>query len=283
LSGRVVAITGAGRGIGAATAAELARRGAQVVVGDIDVDLAHETAERIGRGAVPLEVDVTDPTSLTGFLDEAERHGPLGVLVNNAGIMPISRMIDEDDAATARMLAVNLGGVIAGSRDAARRVVAHGGGHIVNVASTAGKAGLVGLSTYCGTKAAVIAFSEAIEQELAPHGVQVSVVLPGIVRTELAAGVPELRGVPSITPDQVAAAVADTLVAPRFEVYVPRVMGPLLSWTRLLPHRAGLRLARAMGAQDIFLDATAHPDRAAYEARVAGRPVQTTRGVSSAE
>ena len=218
---------------------------------------------------------------MTAFLDEAEQHGPLAALVNNAGIMPISRMLEEDDAATARILAVNLGGVITGSREAARRMVGHGGGHLVNVASTAGKAGLVGLSTYCATKAAVIAFSEAIEQELAPHGVHVSVVLPGIVRTELAVGVPELRGVPSITPAQVAEAVAETLVSPRFEVYVPRVMGPLLTWTRLLPHRAGLRLARAMGAQDIFLDATEHPDRAAYEARVAARPVQTTAGVST--
>ena len=79
-------------------------------------------------------------------------------------------------------------------------MVARGSDHLVSIASTAGKAGLVGGSTYCASKSAVIGFSEAIDQELAPHGVAVSIVMPGIVRTELASGIPDLPGLKAVTP-----------------------------------------------------------------------------------
>ena len=272
LTGRVVAITGGGRGIGAATAAALARRGAKVAIGDLDLDVAEATAQRIGGGTLAVRLDVTDPTSLGSFLDETEAAlGPLDVLVNNAGIMPLASLLEEDDAMTARMLDLNVRSVISGTREAARRMVPRGSGHIVNIASTAGKAGIPGGSTYCASKAAVIAFSEAIEQELAEHGVHVSVVMPGIVRTELATGIPDLPGFKAVTPDAVAEGIADAVAEPRLEVYVPKAAGPMLKYTRLMPRRSSLWLSRKMGVDKVFVNAHGDPGRQAYEDRAAGQ------------
>ena len=279
LAGKVVAITGGARGIGAATAARLARGGARVAIGDLDPDVALATAERIGSGTLATHLDVTDKASVVTFLDRTESElGPLDVFVNNAGIMPLAPMLDEDDATTARMIDLNLRAVIVAAREAARRMVDRGrGGHLVNVASTAGKAGLVGGSTYCATKAGVIAFSEAIEQELVEHGVHVSTVMPGIVQTELAVGVPDLPGFTSVTPEQVADGIAQALLKPRLEVFVPRTAGPLLLLPRLLPRRAALWMGRTMGADKVLLAALEHPDRKSYEDRAARSDTQAER------
>ena len=273
LAGKVVAITGGGRGIGAATAAALARRGARVAIGDLDLDVAEATAGDIGHGTLALHLDITDAESMRGFLDAVEdRLGPLDVLVNNAGIMPLATLLDEDDAITAKILDLNVRSLIVAAREAARRMAPRGRGHIVNIASTAGKAGLPGGATYCASKAAVVVFSEAIEQELAEHGIAVSVVMPGIVRTELATGVPDLPGLRAITPEAVAEGIVDALGHPRLEVFVPRSAGALLKSARLMPHKGGLWLSRKMGADRVFLDAAADPGRADYEARVGAVP-----------
>lgn len=279
LTGRVVAITGGARGIGAATAARLARDGARVAIGDLDPDVAGATADRVGRGTLAAHLDVTDKASVVAFLDRTESElGPLDVFVNNAGIMPLAPLLDEDDATTARMIDLNLRAVIVAAREASRRMVDRGrGGHLVNVASTAGKAGLVGGSTYCATKAGVIAFSEAAEQELREHGIHVSTVMPGIVRTELAMGVPDLPGLTSVTPEQVADGIAQALLKPRLEVFVPRTAGPLLLVPRLLPRRAALWMGRAMGADKVLLTALEHPDRKVYEDRAARRDTGAER------
>jgi short-subunit dehydrogenase len=205
------------------------------------------------------------------FLDRTEAAlGPVDVFVNNAGIMPLAALLDEDDAMTARMIDLNLRAVIVAAREAARRMLDRGrGGHIVNVASTAGKAGIAGASTYCATKAGVIAFSEAIEQELMGHGVHVSVVMPGIVQTELATGVADLPGFKSITPAQVADSIAEALAKPRLEVYVPRSAGPMLMMPRLLPRRAALWMGRKLGADTVLLAALDDPERKSYEERAA--------------
>ena len=104
LSGQVVAITGGGRGIGRATAAALIAEGARVAIGDVDAPLAERTASELGSGTVGLPLDVTDKASFTSFLDEVDsRVGPLDVLVNNAGIMPVGPFVDESDAATEKL------------------------------------------------------------------------------------------------------------------------------------------------------------------------------------
>jgi NAD(P)-dependent dehydrogenase (short-subunit alcohol dehydrogenase family) len=276
LTGKVVAITGGARGIGAATAAALVQRGAEVAIGDLDAEVAEATAQRIGGGTLAVRLDVTDPKSFASFLDETEaRLGPLDVLVNNAGIMPLATLLDEDDAATARMLDLNVRSVISGSREAARRMVPRRSGHIVNIASTAGKMGLAGGATYCASKAAVIAFSEGIDQELAEHGVHVSVVMPGIVQTELATGIPDLPGFKSVTPEAVADGIAEAIAEPRLEVFVPKSAGPMLKYTRLMPRRSSMWLSRKMGVDKVFVNAHADPGRKAYEERAAGQSAGT--------
>lgn len=272
LTGKVVAITGGARGIGAATAATLVRHGAKVAIGDLDVDVAQATAERIGAGTLAVRLDVTDPKSFSAFLDETEaKLGQLDVVINNAGIMPLGTLLEEDDAMTARMLDLNVRSLISGSREAARRMVPRRSGHIINIASTAGKLGLPGGATYCATKSAVIGFSEGIEQELAEHGVHVSIVMPGIVQTELAVGVPDLPGFKSVTPEEVAEGIAEAIAEPRLEVFVPKAAGPMLKYTRLMPRRSALWLSRKMGADKVFLAAHADPSRTAYEKRAAGQ------------
>ena len=271
LAGKVVAITGGARGIGAATATRLVREGARVAIGDLDLEVAQATADRIGGGTLAVRLDVTDKTSVVDFLDRTESElGAVDVFINNAGIMPLGTMLDEDDAMTARMIDLNLRAVIVAAREAARRMVDRGrGGHIVNVASTAGKAGLIGGSTYCATKAGVIAFSEAIEQELADHGIHVSTVMPGIVQTELATGVADLPGLKAITPEQVADGIAEALAKPRLEVFVPRSAGALLLMPRLMPRRTALWMSRRLGADRVLVGALEDPQRKAYEDRAA--------------
>src|SRR4051794_37593328 len=98
LSGKVVAITGGARGIGKATATALVRKGCRVAIGDLDLELAEKTAAELGGGTVATALDVTDRSSFSAFLEEAERElGPIDVLINNAGIMPVTPLVEEAD------------------------------------------------------------------------------------------------------------------------------------------------------------------------------------------
>src|SRR5947208_873303 len=152
LAGRVVAITGGARGIGRATAAALIVQGARVAIGDIDAPLAVQSAQKLGGGTVGLPLDVTDRASFDRFLADVEQQlGPLDVLINNAGIMPVGPFIEETDATAERLVDINLHGVIYGSKLALERFLPQGRGHLVNIASVAGKAGFPGGATYCAT------------------------------------------------------------------------------------------------------------------------------------
>jgi NAD(P)-dependent dehydrogenase (short-subunit alcohol dehydrogenase family) len=269
LSGKVVAITGGGRGIGRAMARALAVEGALVAVGDLDGASAEAVALELGGEHAGLQVDVTDRPGLTAFLDEVERRlGPLDVLINNAGIMPVTPLVDEDDASVTRQLEINLHAVIHGTREAMRRMVPRGTGHIVNVASLAGRVGFPHLATYCATKHGVIGLSEAVRAELRGTGVEVSVVMPGIVRTELAAGLHDSKAVKSVSPEEVAAEVLGALRKPRFDVFVPRSSGALIGSTNFVPRRVREGIARALGSDDALLK-TDRAQRREYEARAA--------------
>src|SRR5205807_6604079 len=116
LAGLAVAITGGARGIGRATAQALLAQGARVAIGDIDQALAEGTAAELGSGTVGLPLDVTNRDSFAAFLEAAEdRLGPLDVLINNAGIMPVGPFVEETDATAKRMVDINVHGVIFGS------------------------------------------------------------------------------------------------------------------------------------------------------------------------
>lgn len=250
--GRVVAITGGARGIGRATAAEFLRAGARVALGDIDGTLVEKTAaelvEATGGVVCGLTLDVTDRTSFASFLDAAEdRFGPLDVLVNNAGIMPTGSFAEETDDMTDRMIAINLCGVLHGSKLAANRMAGRGG-HIVNVASLAGVSAFPGLATYCATKHAVVGFSEALHLELADDGIGVTAVLPGVVHTELSAGhsTPKwIRPIAEVEPEDVAVTIVAAAGSQRTTVAVPRALGVMIKIAAGLPDRVRHRMSHA--------------------------------------
>jgi NAD(P)-dependent dehydrogenase (short-subunit alcohol dehydrogenase family) len=269
LAGKVAVVTGGGRGIGRAIARALAREGVVVAVADLDGEAARAAAAELGPRALGAAVDVTDRPAFTAFLDDVERRiGPLDVLVNNAGIMPVGPLEDEDDASVTRQLELNLHAVIHGTREAMRRMRPRGSGHIVNVASLAGRTGFPWLATYCATKHAVVGLSEAVRLELRGSGVEVSVVMPALVDTELAKGVGDARGVRRVKPEEVAAEVVAALRVPRFDVFVPRSLAPLVRFLGVLPRGTRERLVHLLGGDQALL----RTDRAArrdYESRAA--------------
>ncbi len=266
VSNRVVAITGGARGIGLATARALAQQGARVAIGDLDGELAEQMAAELGGGAFGVGVDVTDNAAFTAFLDGVEhRLGPLGVLVNNAGIMSAGPIENEDEAITARALAINVGAVIHGTREAVRRMKRTG--HIVNVSSAVSKVAGSHCATYVATKFGVAGFSEAVAIELRGTGVEMSVIRPSLCKTELTSGFAGLRGMPFIEPRDVADRIVETLQQPRFDVPVPKSMGPMLWLNQALPFRARVALAHLTKADDVLSHIDAQ-ERAAYVERV---------------
>ena len=137
--------------------------------------LAEQTATGLGGGTIALPLDVTDRASFAAFLDEAERQlGPLDVVVNNAGIMPVTPFVDESEESVQRQIDINLHGVITGTQLAIERMQPRDSGHIVNIASQAGKGGFPGIATYSATKHAVVGLSEAVRAELRGSGIEVS-------------------------------------------------------------------------------------------------------------
>jgi NAD(P)-dependent dehydrogenase (short-subunit alcohol dehydrogenase family) len=269
LSGKVVAITGGARGIGKATATELVRGGATVAIGDLDLELARATATELGPSVHAYELDVTDRESVGAFLDSVERDlGPLDVLINNAGIMPLGSFVEETDASAQRQLDINVHGVIFGMKEALPRMLERRRGHIVNIASLAGKAGFPHAATYCATKHAVVGLSEAVRAETRDTGIEISCVMPAVVNTELASGVRAGRAVKKLEPDEVAREIADALRSPRFDVFVPRSTGPITKVTSLLPRSGREAVSRWLKADRILVERDA-AERAAYENRAA--------------
>jgi NAD(P)-dependent dehydrogenase (short-subunit alcohol dehydrogenase family) len=268
VSDQVVAITGGARGIGHATARALADRGARVAIGDLDGELAASVGAGFGGDSFGVGVDVTDNAAFTAFLDGVEhRLGPLDVLVNNAGIMNTGSIDTEDEALTARAIAINLEAVIHGTREAVRRMKPRRTGHIVNVSSAVSKVAGSDCATYVATKFGVAGFSEAVAIELRGTGVELSVVRPSLCHTDLSSGFAGLRGMPFIEPEDVAARIVEALQRPRFDVPVPKSMGPMLWLNQALPFRARMALAHLTKADTIISSVDA-AERAAYVERV---------------
>ena len=186
----LVSVTGAGSGIGRATAYAFAAEGAEVVLSDIDEAAVKATATTItGRGgtAHAYSLDVADAEAVERFADQVSAdHGVPDIVVNNAGIGAAGGFFDTPADQFDRVIDVNLGGVVNGCRAFARRLVERGtGGHIVNVASMAAYAPLSSLNAYCTSKAAVYMFSDCLRAELAASGVGLTTICPGVVNTNI--------------------------------------------------------------------------------------------------
>jgi NADP-dependent 3-hydroxy acid dehydrogenase YdfG len=271
LAGETAVISGGARGIGRVTAKALLAQGMKVAIGDVDIGAARQTASDLGQGTLALELDVTERASFAAFLDGVqEQLGPVDVLVNNAGIMPIGPFLDEDDMTARMILDINVHGVILGMKLALPGMIGRARGHVVNIASQAGKYGFPGGATYCASKAAVINLSRAVHKELRGTGVELSVISPVAVNTELGLGLsePRLPHLRKIEPQQVADAIVQTLRVPRFDVHVPKQLAVSERLLNLLPITAQDRLNRLSNADAVLwrVDAGA---RAGYELRAA--------------
>ncbi|ODU06962.1 MAG: 2,3-dihydro-2,3-dihydroxybenzoate dehydrogenase [Pseudonocardia sp. SCN 72-86] len=185
-------VTGAAKGIGAAVAAVLAAEGRPVAVVDRDDDTVSDLAAKLtaeGHHVHAVAADVADADAVEAAVASAEGAlGPLGVLVNNAGVLPLGALLDIDPADWARSFAVNTDGVFHMSRAVGRRMRDRGRGSIVTVASNAAGVPRAGMGAYGSAKAAAMMLTRCLGLELAPHGVRANVVCPGSTDT------PMLRG-----------------------------------------------------------------------------------------
>jgi NAD(P)-dependent dehydrogenase (short-subunit alcohol dehydrogenase family) len=263
LNGKVVALTGGARGIGAATARALAAEGASVVVGDLDVDLAKKSAEEYDGLALPL--DVADRTSFAAFLDAVmTEHGRLDALVNNAGFMVLGKVREVPLERQLAQVEVNLTGVIQGSYEAAARMRA--GGVIVNIASLGGRIPMPGSAVYSATKAGVLAFSEALDAELAEQGIRVGAVLPSFTNTELIDGTEATGLLKPVEPEAVAEAVVKMILKPKLTATVPPYFAfGGANWS-LTAARLKPWMRRRFGLDTVFTEFD-HDQRAGYENR----------------
>lgn len=251
LDGAVCVVTGASRGIGREVAAALHRRGALVGLlarNRADLD---ELACQLGSRVAAATADVADEESVCAAIDTlAATLGPIDVLVNNAGLGAYKPFLDEDPEVFEHLMRVNYFGTVAATRAVARGMVERGHGHIVNVASVAGRLGAPFESAYSGSKFAVVGFSEALAAELGPLGVRVALVNPGPVRTHFT----EVRGVDfqrrfprPMRPTRVARAVVRAVEKRRFEQTLPRWLSVGTVTRGLSPglyHRGLIRTAR---------------------------------------
>lgn len=233
-----VAITGGARGIGLATAEAFARAGADVTIADVDVEAGTQAAAR--AGVAFHELDVRDAAAFQAF---AGAVGTLDVLVNNAGVAYAGSFLETPPEMRELQIDVNLRGVVNGMGAVLPGMTARGRGHVVNVASLAGKLATPNAAIYTAAKHAVVGLTEAVRAEIHDSGVRVSAVLPTFVTTDMTRGL-SLSNVPVIEPETVAAAIlrvvrrgGPSLVpVPRWMGGVPRLAAftpqAFLDWVR---------------------------------------------------
>jgi NADP-dependent 3-hydroxy acid dehydrogenase YdfG len=264
----VVLITGAGRGIGRATAHAMAARGAKVAVADLDRAAADEVAAEIGSAARAYTLDVrTRPSWDACVAAVTDDNGPIDVLVGNAGVMPVAAFLDEPDEIGETTIDVNVWGLIHGMRAVAPTMVARGRGHIVNVASLAGKIAIPGLAVYNASKFAAVGLSSTARLEFAEAGVSVSTVLPSAVRTTLTSGLPLGKGLPTVDPEDIAAAVVRTVSTRRAQTPVPGYLAALDLGLAIAPEPVLTLIRRIVGGNRAVTSVDA-AGRAAYDERV---------------
>jgi short-subunit dehydrogenase len=226
IDGAVVYVTGASRGIGEVTAELLHSRGATVGLLARSQDDLTVVAKRLGDRVAVESVDITDPSGVgAAFSSLAAAIGPADVLVNNAGGGAYASVIEEDPGLFERLMRVNYLGTVYATRAVLPSMIGRRCGHIVNVASIAGRVGAPFEAAYSASKFAVVGFSESLAAEMAQLGIAVSLVNPGPVATHFteARGVPFQREVPRpLRAENVAAAIGRAIERDVFEQTMPR-------------------------------------------------------------
>ena len=218
---KTVLITGASSGIGEATARELAGTGAKLLIGARRTERLEALANELGDAVAWQALDVTDAESFQAFAAAAqERFGSVDVLINNAGIMPLSPLAALKQDEWSRMIDVNIRGVLNGIAAVLPGFIAQGSGHVVNVASIAAHFVMPSAAVYCATKYAVWAITEGLRQE--HDDIRTTIISPGVVDTELGSDItdPQIASAlttwreKSLTPDAIARAIRYALEQP---------------------------------------------------------------------
>jgi NAD(P)-dependent dehydrogenase (short-subunit alcohol dehydrogenase family) len=184
LDGKVCVITGAGSGIGQASARLFAREGARVVVADIDLDAARATAQEIGGDSVAEQVDVTDEAQTVGMAGRVtDRFQRIDVLFNNAGIGGVGDVLETEPDLFDRVMRVNVRGVYLMSRAVVPHMIRRRSGSIINMSSCIADIGLARRVSYAASKGAVLSMTKSMQVDLAQHGIRVNALLPGTIMT----------------------------------------------------------------------------------------------------
>ena len=270
IRGKTIAITGAARGIGHATAKALLAHGARVVIGDRDVALQESAVIELSKlGQVSgYPLDVTDRESFATFLDKARTDGGghIDILINNAGVMPVGPFLEETEQSIRSNIEVNVYGVLTGCQLVLPEMVKRRRGHVINIASLSGLIPLPGQVVYVGAKYAVVGLSTALADEMAPYGVDVSVIMPPFTNTDLISGTKSGGAIKPVEPEDIAAAIVKTLNKPKTHVSVPPPLRFTAQAAQMLPPKGRRAMNKALGLDNVFLEFD-KAKRKAYEDR----------------
>lgn len=251
---RVAVVTGAARGIGRQIASDLLAAGYTVVIGDLDLEQTEATALELGAGCSAVRLDVTDRRNVASVVAEVEKSvGPIDVWINNAGIMPTGYFTEQSLEVSAKVIEVNFLGVVQATKAVLPLLLERHSGAILNIASATGAKPIAGAAVYSGTKGAIVNFSDAVRREIRNSGVQISVILPNFARTPMSVGITAPPALGSVSAEQVSAVALRALRTGRFESFVPRRLGPVIRFSRLLPTRVQDWLDDRIGTDRIGL------------------------------
>ena len=285
LKGQLALVTGGGRGIGRAISLELARAGARIAIADLDPAAARAVAEEIrasGGDARSDPLDVTERADFDSLVARLEvESGPVDILINNAGLMTLGSFGEHGALEDVTQIEVNLLGVANGMRAVLDRMRARKRGHIVNIASLAGRVGTPYAAIYSATKHAVIGLTESVRGELFGSGVDFTYVMPTLVRTELIAGAGRPLWPPVASPEDVARAVRHALEHNVLDVYVPKSGRLSVVLPVLLPRALVDWVGRRLRVDQMFARVDA-AKRAAYIERTTRPPKGEAEAPSAA-